>query len=403
MIIIELQKQLNQNIIVDRAPEQTGVFRKEKIAQPLAVLTALGAFALAAPAKSSQEAATSLQGVGFSTNRVWVNNRAEAQVEAERITAVGSNTLRIANPYTRGGASVDNDAQRLCNTAQVAAENHLDLVISMEGRYKDGELGYIPTTAGEKQRYLTALVNMIHTLYGENGCADKPSSLSISLFNEPNNPLFLRNQYVNGEWVAPKQVVALYQYAYGRLHQEAETLGLNFRVVAGELRQRGARRFLQRMAEIIKEQKIEKWTDALSIHYYANGADADTSQSADEYLKQMSSLLDDKFGLVEKWVTEVGGISEIPPRLKYRYTKKKAPNIKPLSAKEQGKFYSDFIKNATCRKFARVLIFHYEDDGTILSTGLKYKKGKPKASLPVVQQTFADALTGNVDCSKVLK
>lgn len=353
---------------------------------------------------SSEQQTALLQGVGFSTNKVWVENSGEAHAEAQRVTDVGSNTIRIANPYTRGGISVHNDLKRLCNTANVAAQNDLDLIISWEGRYQNKELGYIPTTASEKRKYLTAIINMMDQLYGDQGCAQSPPSLNISLFNEPNNPLFLRNQYINGEWVAPKQVISLYEYSYGRLHQKAESLGLNFRIIAGELRQRDAGKFLRRMAEIVKEQKIKnKIADVMSYHYYANGPDAQSSQAAVEYIQRLNLTIDEGFGYMEKWITEVGAITTVPASLKKHYTKKKASTRKPLTPREQGVFYRDFYRIAACNGIKRVINFHYSDDGGILTTGVAYKpkRNKPaikKASYPIVQQSFNEALTGKIEC-----
>ena len=369
--------------------------RAERFKRPMACIAAIGSMAIASSAGSSGKV-VSLEAAGFNSGRVWVTDRAEAEAEADRIVSLGGKIIRVASPYTQGGANIDNDAERLCVMAEVATEKKLDVMVSFEGRFrKDAKLGYIATIASEKQKFLTANIDMLNTLYGENGCAEKPGLFTISFVNEPNNPLFVRSQYVNGEWAVPEQVVSLYEYMYSRMHKEADKLSLNLQIIGGELRQRNAIAFIRKMGDVIHERKIiSPIMDEFGQHLYLNGPDAENYESVFDTALQIQKAVKDNVGDIDMSVTELGAISDTQPGKEQYYDDKLPPHIKPVSEIAQGHFYHKFMDFAACNGIKRVLFFHVVDDRSILRTGLYRPDLSKKRGKGIVQEAIGNVHAG---------
>ncbi|MEX2014610.1 MAG: hypothetical protein WD885_01625 [Candidatus Saccharimonadales bacterium] len=388
----------------------------EKITRSLAVIGCLGSLALASPANSSKNAIR-LDGAGFNTNAVWVTDENEANEAAARVANSGATDIRIILPYSQGSAEVKNDVIRTCNAAKAAYSHDLDLMITMQGYYrlregkaKDG-LGYMPTRAHEKQKYVTAITNLMWSLAGDKnpdgtgGCLPEQKELTIGFFNEPNNKRFNINQYINGRWVAPENTVELMRYAYPRLKQQAAQKGLevDLTLVGGDIstsRSSNAVGFLRQMGRYMEEQQItEPLMDEFAAHYYLQGVDADPSTSASDSIRLISASVSENFGQVPLIYNELGAYSETPVAKEKLYKEPVPEAILPLKGVEQGLFYKQFILTAVCQGVKKVLIFHETDDkGDKLRTGVNYPDKTSKPGKPIVRKAFIEATAGTTDC-----
>lgn len=388
----------------------------EKIKRSLAVIGCLGSLALASPANSSKNAMR-LDGAGFNTNAVWVTDEKEAYAAAERVSKSGATDIRIILPYSQGGADIKNDVARTCNAARAAYSQGLDLMITMQGYYRSREskknngLGYMPTMASEKQKYVTAVTNLMWSLAGDKnpdgigGCLPEQKELTIGFFNEPNNKDFNVNQYIGGRWVAPENTVELMRYAYPRLKQQAAQKGLevDLTLVGGDVstsRSSNAVGFTRQMGRYIQEQQItEPLMDVFAAHYYLQGTDADPDTSASESIRRIKASVSESFGQVPLIYDELGAYSETPEHKEKLYNEPLPNAVRPLSGIEQGLFYKQFVLSALCLGVKKVLIFHETDDkGDKLRTGVNYPDKTSKPGKPIVRQAFIEATSGTNKC-----
>lgn len=346
---------------------------------------------------------------GYNTNKVWVTDLAAAEREAQHIAATGANAIRIQEPYTFGGAEVNNDVERLCNAAIAAHDKSLGLIITMAGHYKDGSLGYMPTGVSELRKYTTAVTNLMWYLAGdEHGCVPQEKNITISLFNEPDNPRSNRNQIVNGVWVAPENEVKLLTYSYSRLKTEASKpgLGVNLTLIGGELSSPSAARdnvsFIKKMAQIIKDRKTGRIMDKFALHQYANTLDTSPSAANNYFNPNSVNAVKDYINpLFEVPVIydELGAISSVPADKEQQYHARVLASVKPFDGTSQGEFYKRFIHDATCNGVEGVMIFHASDDsGDTLRTGTSFPDMSPKPSQRIVNQEFQNDLNGNLIC-----
>lgn len=379
--------------------------RKRLRAIAAGMLTGL---ALASPAETSRQA-NQVEAVGFNTNGVWVTDPEVAKAAAAKAARDGATQLRVMLPYTQGGAEIKNDLERTCNAAKAAHEQGLELMITMEGHYRsDGRLGYLPSIASEKQKYVTAITNMMWSLYGDRnpdgsgGCAPENKKLTLGFINEPNNKLFNANQYIDGKWVAPENTVELMSYAYPKLKKEAarEGLGVDLTLVGGEVstsKSANAVGFIRQMGRYIKEKRIKhRIMDQFAAHYYLQGADADPAVSASQNIERVSREVKESFGADMPVIyNEVGAWAETPKNKEGLYRESPPGTIVPLSGPEQGLFYKKFLESALCQGVKSVLIFHHNDDGGgKYRTGVVYPDGSPKPSAPIVRKAFNEISSG---------
>jgi hypothetical protein len=369
----------------------------ERLKKPLALVAVLGS--LAVPSNQSKAVSETTK-VGFSSNLVWNESEAVADAEAGRIRDSESDIIDLRNPYTEGGAENDNNRNRVCIGINSALDHGLTPKITIESHYRDGRLGYIPTTPNARWRYLTGAVNLFQSLVGENGCAKRLKKLYFSPFNEPNNDVFLKNQVVNGEWLAPEYYTELLAYVYPRLHAEANQLGLDLSIVGGDLAQYNSAGFIQRMKKVVLAKKIKgPLMDIYGQHFYINGPDDVDGQSLLNNILQMKQTVYDSFGNISIWYDEVGAISMTPKHKRNQYTEELSASLKPLRAELQGIFYENALRIAVCQKIGAFLIFHYTDDGKRLRSGVAYPDSTPKPSQPVVEQAFHEVRNGaTVNC-----
>lgn len=388
----------------------------EKITRSLAVLGCLGSLALASPANSSKNAMR-LDGAGFNTNAIWVTDEKVAHEAAARVVKSGATDIRIIVPYSQGSAEINNDVTRTCSAAKAAHSHGLDLMITMQGYYrsqdgkKKGGLGYMPTMASEKQKYVTAVTNLMWSLAGDKnpdgsgGCLPEQKELTIGFFNEPNNQRFNTNQYINGRWVAPENTVELMRYAYPRLKQQSAQKGLevDLTLVGGDIstsRSSNAVGFIRQEGRYMQEQQItEPLMDEFAAHYYLQGVDAAPDTSASESIRRIKAAVSESFGPVPLIYDELGAYSETPAHKEGLYKEPVPETVRPLSGVEQGLFYKQFVLSAVCQGVKKVLIFHETDDeGDALRTGLNYPDKTSKPSKPIVRKAFIDATTGTTNC-----
>lgn len=366
------------------------------------------ALALATPAESTRQT-NLIEEVGFNTNGVWVTDPGAASEAASKAARDGATQLRVILPYTQGGAEIKNDLERTCNAAKAAYENGLDLMITMEGHFrKDGSLGYIPTIASEKQKYVTAITHLMWSLYGNKnpdgsgGCVPENKKLTLGFINEPNNKLFNVNQYIDGKWVAPENTVELMSYAYPRLKKEAakEGLGVDLTLVGGEIatsKSSNAVGFIRQMGRYIKQKRINRQImDQFAAHYYLQGADADPDISASQSIERVSQAVKESFGAKMPLIyNEVGAWADTPKHKERLYQERLPDTISALSGIEQGEFYKKFVETAVCQGVKSVLIFHHNDDGGgKYRTGVAYPDGTPKPGAPIVRKTFNEFSSG---------
>jgi hypothetical protein len=354
--------------------------------------------------------APGLELVGYNTNKIWVTDEQTAGQEAESIAASGANAVRIQEPYTQGGAEVNNDLLRLCTAARVAYKNHLQLIITMVGHYRNGELGFMPTAAAEQQRYVTAVDNMMWDLAGDDhGCVPEQKNLIIGAFNEPDNPLYNSNQYVNGKWVAPQNEVNLLSYAYPRVKAEAAKNGLNADVtfVGGDLASPSVNRnnmaFIKRMAEIIRAKNLSNpIMDMFALHWYANTSSTSPSAPNNYFgpgaVVAVKTYINPNMPVI---YDELGAFSATPKTKERQYKVRLPASIKPFPAYAQGDFYRNFINDATCAGADGILIYHQDDDpGDVLRTGVGFPDGSPKESKAPVKDAFLENSVGsNIVCN----
>ena len=383
--------------------------KPENLRRMLAVSTAAGSLALAGTAASSQRTA-SLESVGFADNHIWLPYAGYTDGQpildkvavsaAQRDAEAGATTIEVAEPYTQGGAQVDNDTERLCSAALLAGKYHFDLVIRREMRYRsDASLGYMPTTPNEYRQFFTNSYDMFANLYGENGCVkDKPPTVYYSLDNEPNNKLFQRNQYVNGRWVAPENTLDFYAYEYPLLHKAANEFGIDLKIIIGELDQNLSLQFLKRAAQHRKGSGNPKLGDVYAQHYYVQKVGPQNKAVAINNMRRLMDAAKDAFGEMPFWVTELGGISTVPSSKASLYMPL-SKNISPMSPEQQADFYNYFLKQAACLGIARVLLWHMVDDGTPQRTGLLYVDETKKPSFDKVTPTLQTITDERLACS----
>lgn len=392
-----------------------GLFEKLRLSRLAKVAATAGALSLAFSAStvgaetssSSFQAFGGQQLAGYNSNKIWVTDQQAAEQEAELIAASGADAVRIQEPYTVGGAEINNDAERLCNAAIVANKNHLRLIIAMVGHYSDGRLGFMPSSESQKNRFTTAVGSMMWTLAGsEHGCVPDQKDITIGLFDEPDNPTFNSNQYVDGQWVAPQREVSLLSYAYPRLKAEAlkPGLGVNLTIIGGELSSPSSEHdntsFIKKMGQIIQQRKLTgPIMDVFALHQYANSYDTSPEAPNNSFNPNVVDAVRTTFGADMPVIyDELGAYSETPKGKEHQYIVRLPAAVKPFTGTGQGDFYSRFISKAICHNVQGVMIFHFSDDpGDTLRTGVAFPDNSPKPSQEIVRQSIDNPL-GNTVC-----
>lgn len=393
--ILPMSKKYAQRGVVESLPQNTNkpsLF--ERIRIPSAVVLAVGYLAISSSAGSSPRTAR-MEGFGFTTGMGQLE-------DAQDMKAAGANTVMFSFPYTAGGAEIKNDTADVCAAAQEAEEEGLDLVIRTESHQRiDRQLGYMATSASELRKYYTADYDLLSNLVGENGCAKGLDKIYLSPFNEANNQRFNRNQYVNGQWVAPRNLVHLYSYLYPRLHAAADNLGVKLEIIGGELKQHGQVKFMNQMHEVMKAENIKgPIFDIYAGHYYLNGTDAVPNISADQDIDKVMSAVKENFGNdTPVWFTEFGAISKTPLQMKTFYKGELPASLNPVSLIDQAKFDNDFIYSAACKGVDAVFAFQFKDDGTNMRTAPIFADGKTrKPSYYALKDAGNKALAGTITC-----
>lgn len=361
-----------------------------KLRVPLALAAIIGGSAVSGyfPSSSSSEAYF-LQGAGATVG--LTRNLQTAQAEMSSLDQLGANTVEIVIPLTQGGADIKNDAADICQDVNAALDSGKTIVLRDDDRYRNGRRGYVPTTAHQLNWLYTRDMNLIYTLKGEdgnNGCAPRLDHVYYSPFNELNNRKFNTNQAD-----APSQFVNGYRYLNQLLPKEALERNLALDIVIGELAQKNMISFIKRVDDEMSHEKItgDQLGSVVAIHYYYNGLDAIGTMPASQYLLKSSKALQDTFGNLDQWVTEVGEITTVPSSIRAHYSKLPA-NIKPVSPEQQGQDITQFMQLAAKNGFKVVLNTLLQDDGSILRTGLEYHAsststpvgGTPKISYSMV-------------------
>ncbi|MEX0881447.1 MAG: hypothetical protein WDZ34_01015 [Candidatus Saccharimonadales bacterium] len=380
---------------------------REKLNKPLALAAMIGA--LAVPAAQASETLDSADhetessaSIGYLSGHAISKDSSVANAELRAIDETNGKIIRVVVPYVNGSAEVNNMLPELCNLAQGALEHDLELQIAFQGYYKSqpgkpGGMGYLPSSANEKWRFKTMVVNLLWNIAGnENpdgtkGCVPELEKLAISPYIEPTNSLMNKSQVVKGKKVAIERAASLSKYIYEPLHAEAENPDLNigeFRIFAGEIATTARHRPLATIDEFGKHL-AEDAMDGFAFHYYANGEDATSKtpgvKTNGATIEQITDKIRQRFGEnVLIVLTELGAIAETPTSKEHQYTKKLPPNMPIFKGDGQAKFYNNAIKKAVCAGVSEVSIFHYTDDpGDVLRTGLRtpdgeFKKGVKK-------------------------
>ena len=364
---------------------------KRRIVKAAALACAALTFAGIKPSYSASDA-FSLEGAGINSSAGLVADPAVAQAEMTELNDLGGHTAEISIPYTQGGVDVKNDRIAICNNVNAATAAGEDIVLRDQDHYRNGDLGYMPSTAHEFQKLYTRDIALIETLVGPNGCAKNLKNIYYSPINEPDNPLFNK-----GQAEGPRHFVNLYLYLNHLLPKEAKERGLNLQIMIGELAQRNAISFLKDVKQVMIDENVtgSMLGSVNSVHYYFNGRDANYNNSANHYLMSVKQVLEDTFGHMDTWLTEVGEISTIPASMSAHY-KPLPASIKPVSPEQQGQDISNLMFIAAKNGIKRVLNWGMQDDGTILRTGLIYNdastatSGTQKASFSLVQQAIQE-------------
>lgn len=378
---------------------------KERLRKPMALAAIIGALAVP-PALASHESVPPLKNVGYNTNEVWNTDLEAAEDAAKRAKESGATEVRIFHPFTNGGKDIMHDVDRTCNAAKAAYDNGLELMITIEGHYRDGEVGFMPTRASEERQYVTTVSDLMGKLADDNaGCLPEQKNLTIGFFNEPNNKTFDRNQYIGDRWASPGDTVSLMAYAYPKLHEIAArpNLNINLRLVGGDLSSGISSRaidFINEMGAYVKQKKIKgPIMDEFAMHFYVNGSGSDADERASRNLAKTKAALKHNFGKTELIYDEVGAFSDTPSDKEGLYNIQVPPKIKPLPGDGQGEFYSWFVQQAACEGVKSVLIFHETDDpNDYLRTGDRYPNGTLKSGANILIKAFQDAKDGNLTC-----
>jgi len=393
MLSIAQTASVIQYILMDFAPRPGGYNRWLSYRVLKYVAPAMAALALSGIRPSSSTGdAFHLEGAGINSSAGLVADPTIAQAEMTKLNELGGDTVEISIPYTQGGVDVINDQLDICNVVNAAVSAGKDIVLRDQDHFRNGDLGYVPSSATQLFHLYTRDIALVETLVGPNGCAKGLKNIYYSPGNELNNP---SPQFNPDQADAPEQFVNLYRYLNHLLPKEAAERGLKLQIVIGELAQRNAVTFLTDVKQIMISEGLtgSMLGSVNSIHYYFNGGDANSAQSADNYLKVVKTALNDTFGSMDSWVTEAGEISTVPTSMLGRYTPLPS-SIKPVSPEQQGKDISSFMFDAAKRGFTMVLNEQMQDDGTNLRTGLIYNDslsvtdGTEKASFEIVQNAI---------------
>lgn len=396
-------------------PESTGRLGNFSIGElkyPAAITALVGAMSLVGALAQGANAekprirqAPPMAYVGFNSNEVWLEDEAKAQAEAKSLAEAGANAVRVEIPIGVGGKYVKPVENRICNAARAARDNNLELIIYLTGRYRDGRHGFLPIRAKEKRDYLSSITNLMWTIAGDKnedgtgGCAPEVKRINISPINEPNNSYF--NNHPD-----PQKYGELMLYLYQHLHRLAAKPGLEVELnVIGLDISTTARgnpiNFINGLAQYLREKRSRPLPmDSLAFHFYARGYDGTTetvNQAAQVQNRKIIEAIRDNFGdSLPLYVTELGAITRDKNHL---YKVRVPAGVFTMSGQQQGEFYSHFIKESVCAGIAGIFIFYQtdkaEDD---LRSGTKFPNGVRKAKTPIVEQSFADAEAGTVDC-----
>ncbi len=248
-----------------------------------------------------------------------------------------------------------------------------------------------------------------------------PSLTEFVVGNEPNNNRFWLPQFaLDGSDAAAASYLSL----LGRTYDALKAVSPDIDVIGGALSPRGIDRpgttkdthsptaFL---TDLIAAYKVSGRTspimDAFDVHAYEDNSSLPpsfqhpkTSTIAIADYGKLTAILAGFDGTPQPGSSlpivygEFGVESQIPAGKASLYTGKEPQTTKPVDESTQGTYYHDALALAFCQPNAKAFfVFHAFDEPNLpgWQSGVYYRDGTPKSSLPVVRTAIRD-VTGGV-------
>lgn len=373
--------------------------------------------------------AASPKQVGYVEDAGRTRDPSAAGTEMERAAQAGAGMIRITATWVPTQGEAYNDIEAVCNAVREANRRGMKVLLNVAPLW--GENQRFPTRPGEQRAFATLAAHYVQQLATNPLCQPDQKAIYIELLNEPNNPVFLRQQFnPDGTSAAPKWTVALLAAAYDAIKKKARELGVETVVVGPGLASSGnddprslrpghsPTLFIRKMGEAYREIKRKRRLfDAFSFHPY--GDDSSQLPSFEHPLSTTISLADygklkeelgkafdgtgQKGSDVPIWYTEYGFETKVVAPKSNIYNGFQPESVRAIDEATQAAYFRQALQLADCQPSVEVILFFHVKDERDLGKGWQsgpfYADGTPKSSLPAIRQAVLDARSGAIaDC-----
>lgn len=348
----------------------------ERWRKPLAIAVLVGQLAVPASlglAKSPNKITNGkLEYVGFKDNKLLSNDLATSRKVAVLMKLNNANSAEVALPWSfPNQTDIETDKQRWRNALTAIDEQGLNLFLTFYF-YKGKELGYPPLTASQISKYRYTI-----NKYLEEIPSYAPNTKQIFLLpeNEPNYEVFRNQINAKGSLVAPSQSALLLKQLYYGVKSDGLKLGVSIKVLGGSLSNNNPLEFIEGMSE------AKDYLDGFAFHPYPGTLSVfDQSklrQTVSAVFGPQIAIYNTEFGL------ETRGTSNLS-----------------VTEPAQAESYGRVVRSAACQELSSFILFQLIDtrDPGDIQSGIYRSDWTEKPAKKVVQQVYAEALTGTVKC-----
>lgn len=388
----------------------------------LAVLSVLLAEGMASAA-----AAAPPKEVGFVEDSGRTRDSAVAAIEMERALQAGAGWIRITATWVPTQVEAYNDIEAVCNAVREANARGIKVLLNLIPVW--GEDKRFPQRSGAQNTFATLAGHYVQQLATNPLCQPDQDAIYIEILNEPNNPVFLKQQfYPDGTSAAPRLAVRTLAAAYDAIKRKGRELGVDTVVIgpglaaSGNDNPRSSRPshsptlFIRKMGEAYREMRRKRRIfDAFSHHPYGDESSQapsfthpfSTTISLADYNKLRAELGRAFDGTGQKgtdvpiWYTEYGFETVVDaPKSNYYINGPQPASIRAIDEAIQAGYIRQALQLAACQPTVEALLFFHVKDERNLTDGWQsgsfYADGSPKSSLPAIRQAVMDARSGAI-------